>query len=179
MRREPDPPSREQGAVDVRRATVGGRLVRRLPLLEERAKAVTIDGERPAATRDAPPCLLRSRLEQEHERCLEEQRSRGLRAESAAAQLDDGRRGGSEDFGGGVLLELAERGLPARREDLGNGQAGAVLDHRVDGDERPTEPGCELRPQRRFPRAHEAHEHEVAVQSVRRQSSRGQRMRSR
>ena len=48
-------------------------------------------------------------------------------------------------------------------EDLRNGHRGPLLDDLVDRDERPAQPLCNERAERRLPRAHEPDEREVPV----------------
>jgi len=79
-----------------------------------------------------------------------------------AAERDHARLPGAAGVCDGLRFELAERGLPARREEVRD-RAMRALELGVDVPERPPEPLRDRLPERRLARAHEADEDEVPV----------------
>ncbi len=160
MRREPDPCRREYRAVEVADCRVGS-LVERKPLPVERTERLSVACERTVAGRDPLPGLVGRDLEVDREGVLRQGRTGALRAERAAAELDDRERTLQQRLERRLLLELTERRLAACLEDLGNRRPCSRLHHAVDRHERPTQPLGEQRAERGLPRAHEADECEV------------------
>ena len=91
---------------------------------------------------------------------------RPLRSECSASELDDHRHAPAQHVGRDVLLELPECRLATTREEIRDRHPGAVLDERVNGEERPSEPGRKNRTERRLAGAHEADERDVTVERV-------------
>ena len=113
---------REEQPVDVARAGVGDVLVERLAVSVERVEGVLVLRERPVAARDALHAVSGS-TSSSTVNARPASRSVSLREDGAAAERDDRRLAVAEHAGGDLLLELAEAGLAARGEEVGDGRA--------------------------------------------------------
>ena len=113
-------PRREDDALDVARVRVGDTLAERLPVSMQRVEVGLRAGERPVGIRHALPRGRRVDVEEHRERTLREVAARPLGERRSASERDDDRLAVAEHLAGDVLLQRAEVGLPARREELGD-----------------------------------------------------------
>ena len=151
----------EHDPVDVAGARVGGVVVERAPLLVQRAERRLVLRERPIASADAPPRLLRVDLDQDRHGALPQRRADLVGTDGAAAQGDHGRRARREGVDRVLGLAQAERRLAARLEDARDRLLPGDLT--VDVDERASEPRRELLAEGRLARAHEADQSDVTA----------------
>ena len=166
----------EHDPVRVVRTRVRDGVVQILAFGVERVEALLVAGERAPAALHAPPRLVGVDVEQHREGRAREHVPCLLRPDGAASELEHDRLGAAEQRRRHLLLDRAERLLPARVEDLLDCRPGARLDRVVEADEAPPEPLCDNGPERRLAGAHEAGESEVPAERV---QLRGHWMRSR
>jgi hypothetical protein len=157
---EPDSRGREYDAVRVGRPGIGDVLVQRLSRLVALPELVLVTCERSSAAADARPGRVHVDIEVDDEDPELVQES--PRLDGAASHGDHGRLAPPAHVAHEPCLELAKRRLPLLREELPDRAVG-ILDLAVHVVERAVQAPRDLLADRRLPRAHEAHEHDVSA----------------
>src|SRR4051794_6453639 len=161
----------EHRALDVGDTRVRNRFVERCPLLVERSKRFLVLRERAVGAAHAPPRSLDVDVAVDDE-VLAQELARRFARDGAAPERDHPGLGRGEPYTDCVLLDPAELRLTLLLEELGDRHSRTLLDRRVEIEQGTVEPLGGHSAERRFPRAHEPHENQMAPESVQRQPMR-------